>query len=49
MVMMWRELPRTSAIKGLLERAAAADTRSLSSLLEVIVKEWLKTKGQTTD
>lgn len=32
-------------VKAALERAAAADDRSVSSLVERILKEWLRDKG----
>jgi hypothetical protein len=35
----------TPAIKAALDKAAAADARSVSSLLQKIVSEWLKAQG----
>lgn len=35
--------------KALLESAAAKDGRSISSLLYVIVREWLRTNGYLKD
>jgi hypothetical protein len=32
-------------VKAALEKAAAADTRSLSSMIEKIVTDWLKKRG----